>query len=93
MARTKQKQIEETGPFTPEEIDRFQMEEAQHYKDMEEMEQELKDARSLSISELQLAYVDMQEWQMTCKYPSESITDAQRRVMIIIKMMQRGILW
>lgn len=103
MGHYKQQQIKDmdeaiftqeiNGPFTQEELERFKWEEEQHYADQEEMLQEIEEARELMMIELELAEADMQEWQLTRKYSSECISNAQRRVKIVLKMIQGGRLW
>jgi hypothetical protein len=103
MGIYKQQQIKEmeeaiytqevNGPFTESELERFKWEEEQYRADQEEMLQETQDSRELMTTELELAYGDMQEWQLTRQYSSECISNAQRRVSIVLKMIQGGRLW
>jgi len=103
MGAIKQQQIEDmenaifsqeiNGPFTQDELERFQMEEDEHRADEEEMLQELRESRDLVIRELEKAYCEIFEWQMTKKYSSECISNAQRRIKIVLKMIEGGRLW
>ena len=75
------------------EEDEFLAQEELLKQDRDEMQRWVNQQREIATREIELALMSIKEWQVTCKYPAITITDAQSRLSVVLEMIHSSKLW